>query len=104
MSEKWYRLYCDNCHYNRWTDGTDIKDLVPYKRSPIQSGIPKLDPVTKKVVEKKPITLPKQFKCPKCGYLIRPKKYARPDEVLPENEQQTDTQGSEASPGGPTVS
>lgn len=74
MAEKLYRLYCDFCGYNRWTDGTDIKDLVPYKRSPVPTGIPKYDPISKKTTTKAPINLPKQFKCPKCGRLITPRR------------------------------
>jgi hypothetical protein len=74
MSQKIYRFYCEYCHYNRWTDGTDIQDLVPFKRSPIQSAVPKLDKQTKKTVSKPFINLPKQFKCPGCGRLITAKK------------------------------
>jgi rubredoxin len=72
--KKMYRLYCEYCGYNRYTDGTDIQDLVPYKRSPIMSGIPKYNPKTKKTDEKNFINLPKQFKCPKCGKLISARK------------------------------
>ncbi len=80
-----YRLHCEYCSYNRYTDGTDIGDLVPYKRSPIQTTIPKLDPKTGKTMmygdgdDKKAsrfINLPKQFKCPGCGRLIRPRRLA----------------------------
>lgn len=78
MAEKLYRLYCDWCAYSRWTDGTDIQDLVPYKRSPVPTGIPKYDPISRKTTTKAPINLPKQFKCPKCGRLITPRKYAQP--------------------------
>ena len=75
MSTKLYRLYCELCNYNRITDGTDIGDLVEYKRSKIQANIPKIDPLDdNKVKEKEHIKLPKQFKCPKCGRLIKPKK------------------------------
>lgn len=81
MAEKLYRLYCEFCGYNRWTDGTDINDLIPYKRSSVPTGIPKYDPITKKTTTKAAINLPKQFKCPTCGRLITPKKQVV---VLPE--------------------
>ena len=82
MSTKLYRLYCELCNYNRITDGTDIGDLVEYKRSKIQRNIPKIDPLDQKVKEKDHIKLPKQYKCPKCGRLIKPKKL----DVKEENE------------------
>ena len=69
-----YRMYCDYCGYNKVTDGQDVKGLVEYKRSPIQRGIPQYDPAKKQMVTKDPIHLPKQFKCPGCGRLIRARK------------------------------
>jgi len=84
MSIRYYRLYCENCSYNRITDGTDIDDLFEYKRSKIATSIPKIDPITKKVITKDPKALPKQFRCPKCGRLITPKKI--PDPPKEENE------------------
>lgn len=101
MAEKWYRLYCDNCGYNRWTNGTNIGDLVQHKRSPIQKNIPSLDSVTNKPVAGNTFDLPRQFKCPKCGYLIKPRKYKMPQEA---NDEQNNTERSEESPGGPSVS
>jgi predicted RNA-binding Zn-ribbon protein involved in translation (DUF1610 family) len=102
MSEKLYRLYCEMCGFNRYTNGTDITDLVPYARCVVQTGIPKIDPVTKKVVTKKPIALPKQFKCPKCGRLITARKVVeKPKEVM--TDENIDS-GSETSDAGPEVS
>ncbi len=66
-----YRLYCEACSYNKYTDGTDVSDLVEYKRSPIMTSIPKFD---KKTIPAKFGKLPKQFKCPKCGRLISARK------------------------------
>jgi predicted RNA-binding Zn-ribbon protein involved in translation (DUF1610 family) len=80
MSEKLYRLYCDYCHYNRWSNGSDIQDLVQYKRSPVDTTIPKYDPKAKKIITKSPVPRAKQFKCPKCGRLITPKKYNQNEE------------------------
>lgn len=73
--QTFYRLYCDYCGYNKVTEGgQDCKGLVEYKRSPIQRGIPQYDPAKKQMVAKDPIHLPKQFKCPGCGRLIRARK------------------------------
>ena len=66
-----YRLYCEFCNYNRVTDGNDLNDLIPYKRSKIQTQIPKLDENKKTTIPGKFASLPKQYKCPKCGRLIK---------------------------------
>lgn len=66
-----YRLYCEICNYNRVTDGTDLDDLVKYSRSPVQNQIPKWNEKEKKTDPGKFQKLPKQFKCPKCGRLIK---------------------------------
>jgi ubiquitin C-terminal hydrolase len=78
MAETLYRLYCEMCSFNRYTDGTDVTDLIPYKRCDVQTSVPKLDPISKKVTTKKPISLPKQFKCPNCGRLITARKVVEP--------------------------
>lgn len=77
MSTKYYRLCCEICGYNNVTDGSNT-NLVEYKRSKIQKEIPKLDPNGK---TSKPswITLPKKYKCPKCGRLISPRRYNEPE-------------------------
>ncbi len=69
-----YRLYCEICGYSRYSDGTDVKDLVPYKRSEVPTTPPKLDPKTNKTTPSITRKLPKKFKCPKCGRLIGAKK------------------------------
>jgi len=79
MSIKFYRLYCEFCNYNRITDGTDVEDLYLSKRSKIDTAVPKIDAVTGKVVKKEPIAQTKQFRCPKCGRLITPKKIPEPN-------------------------
>ena len=101
MAEKLYRLYCDFCAYSRWTDGTDIGDLIPYKRSPIQGGIPQYDPIAKKIVSKPMKTLLKQFKCPGCGRLITPKKYAMPAPTTPEDIKNEENPNSGSQTGSP---
>lgn len=85
MPSKYYKLHCEICGHTIVTDGTNIK-LVEYKRSRIQKEIPKLDAATGKLtVHKDPatgelshstwLTLPKKYKCPKCGRLISPRKF-----------------------------
>ncbi len=82
MSIKLYQLYCDGCHWKRITDGSDVDDLVEVKRSPIPGGIPKIDPVTKKLNTPKEHKLPKRFKCPGCGRLVIPRKIDDPQAAL----------------------
>lgn len=106
MAEKLYRLYCEMCNWNRYTDGTDIQDLIEYKRCVVQTGVPKMDPVTKKITAKKPISLPKQFRCPKCGRLVTVRKVIEPPPVATEEEIKDENinSGSQESNGGPEVS
>ncbi len=95
MATKYYRLVCEICGYNRVTDGSNIK-LVEYKRSKIQKEIPKLDPVTGKTSPATWITLPKKYKCPKCGRLISPRVYKEPEienQTKDTNEQNFNTGG-----------
>jgi len=73
MASKYYKLHCEICGHTIVTDGTNIK-LVEYKRSRVQKEIPKLDPSTNKLVEGSWLSLPKKYKCPKCGRLISPRK------------------------------
>lgn len=100
MSLKHYQLYCDCCHYKRITDGTDIQDLVPVKTSPIQQGIPYIDPLTKKTVTSpyKPQKL--RFKCPKCGKVIMARQITFVEDV----NEADNTIGRETSPEGFTLS
>lgn len=74
MAVKYYKLYCEICGYNMVTDGSNTR-LIEYKRSKIQKEIPKLDPSTGKTVEGTWLTLPKKYKCPKCGRLLSPRKF-----------------------------
>lgn len=60
---KTYRLYCEICNYSTITDGIDIK-LVEYKRSSVQKSLSEPGEF---------LTLPKKFKCPKCGRLLTSK-------------------------------
>ena len=78
MAARYYRLVCEICGYTLVTDGTNV-NLVEYKRSKIQKELPKLDPATKKLAPATWITLPKKYKCPKCGRLISPRKYEEPE-------------------------
>jgi rubredoxin len=78
MAVKYYKLYCEMCGYNLITDGSNIT-LTEYKRSKIQKELPKLDPSTNKLAPATWITLPKKYKCPKCGRLIAPRPFKEPN-------------------------
>lgn len=69
--KKVFVLHCNNCNFKRFTDGTDLDDLVPVKRSSIPRSIPKIDSVTKKAVVAPDLKRQKYYKCPKCGYMVR---------------------------------
>lgn len=69
-----YQFFCSNCGYKRLTDGTDIQDLIPVKLSPVSTGAPFVDPLTKKIAVTPNKNQKKMFKCPKCGYSIFAKK------------------------------
>jgi predicted RNA-binding Zn-ribbon protein involved in translation (DUF1610 family) len=79
---KTYRLYCEICNWKKITDGSDVRGLTEVKKSKIQRGIPRIDPKTKKVVEPEWKTMPKQFKCPKCGRPVKIRRIANPQEAL----------------------
>lgn len=97
MSVKFYRLYCESCNFNRITDGTDIDDLYEYTRNKIPTALPKLDPITKKIVTKDPKALPKQFRCPNCGRPITPKRIKEPKKIEDEQNQDNDGGSEEGS-------
>jgi len=78
MASKYYRLHCEICGYNTITDGTNM-NLVEYKRSKVQKEIPRLDPATNKTIPSTWLTLPKKYKCPKCGRLISARKFKEPE-------------------------
>lgn len=69
-----YQFFCDKCSYKRLTTGTDIKDLIQVKTSDIPRGKPYIDKESKKVIVPPAIKRMKQFKCPNCGFTIKPKK------------------------------
>lgn len=103
----YYRLNCEICGFNLYSEDTNIK-LVEYKRSKIQGEIPKLDPETGKIsgVPKlnsetseltypKMISLPKKYKCPKCGRLLSSRKMKEtPIETKNDNEQDINKRGA----------
>ena len=74
MSVKSYLLYFQYCGFKKLTDGTDAKDLIEVKTSPMMMTIPKLDPLTGKTIPAQFKNQKKRFKCPKCGRLVFPKK------------------------------
>ena len=80
MGIKTYLLYCEICGYKRITDGSDATDLVEIKTSPLITGAPKLDPITKKMFVSKTKPQRKRFKCPKCGRVVFPRQI---NKILP---------------------
>ena len=78
MAIKYYKLHCEICGYTNITDGSDCK-LVECKRSKIQKDIPKCDSSTGEASKSTFISLPKKYKCPKCGRLVSPRKIQEPE-------------------------
>lgn len=73
----YYRFHCEICGYNLVTNGENF-NLIEYNRAKIQKEIPKLDPNTSEFIKSTWITLPKKYKCPKCGRLVSPRPYKEP--------------------------
>ena len=67
MSVKLYLLRCGTCDYKRWSDGSDLSDLVMVTTCRDCGGA-------------------KKFKCPGCGRLISAKKFQRPADASPAEE------------------
>jgi len=115
MAIKQYQLYCDQCHYKRTTDGSDLQDLYLIPSSPIQKEMPKLDPQAKSslivnrlhqpaisMTEIKAATFinqKKKFKCPKCGFAIRAKQLK-----IEVKDEANRTDGRETGSEGQTIS
>jgi len=66
-----YVLHCSKCNYKRFSNGSDISDLLQIKQSNIPRNTPKLDIVNKKIVTAPDKKRAKMFKCPKCGFTIK---------------------------------
>jgi hypothetical protein len=75
-----YQLFCDHCHWRKITEGTDIQELVKLKISPVAKGIPHADPVTGDIITPNPMKSKNKYKCPKCGFVVTPKKITNPQE------------------------
>lgn len=69
---KLYVLHCNKCNYKRFSNGKDVKDLLPLKLSDIPRNIPKLDMIKKKAVMAPDKKRLKMFKCPQCGFTVKP--------------------------------
>ncbi len=98
MAERWYRLYCECCNYNRITKGDDIGDMQEVTVSSIPGGAPKLDLKTGKGVAqpwKKPL---RRWKCPGCGRLLFPKAVPPPMALPPEEPKKDDKPSNEPLP------
>jgi rubredoxin len=83
MSEKLYQLFCDHCSFKKITNGINLK-LIEHKTAAVQFTIPDLDPETELRKEIKFKELPKRFKCPQCGYIIKPKVIENPQYKIDE--------------------
>lgn len=99
MSIKQYQFFCTNCCYKKFVPGNEIAEFVQVKQSDIERGIPVLDQESKTVSKPPPIKRKKVFKCPKCGFVIRPKELKED-----KNESTNRTNGSETSSEGPPIS
>ncbi len=88
MPTKLYQLYCEICNWKRITDGSDVTDMTELKISSIPGGSPKLDPITKKVIEPKSKKPRKRFKCPKCGRAVIPRQINDPQTKMNEKNEE----------------
>lgn len=73
-----YQIYCQSCHYKKLINDENIKELDVKKSVDFQSGIPKLDPLTRKIEVPPPKKGKSKVKCPKCHRLIFITKYHDP--------------------------
>lgn len=68
---KVYLLYCEPCGYTKKTESLDKEGLVEVKTTKIQKRVDKLK--DNKKITGTFQTMPRKFKCPKCGRLITAK-------------------------------
>lgn len=65
-NKRWI-VYCEPCGYKQIvTEDLDV-DLNEIPLADIPGGAPRLNLVTKKIVERKSVSRNKTYKCPKCG-------------------------------------
>ncbi len=57
------QIHCSNCQYKRFTDGTNLQDLVV-----VQKADP---PMRANGTNKETFNRGKFFKCPQCGYTMK---------------------------------
>jgi rubredoxin len=84
MNKKLYQLFCNHCAFRLITDGSNI-DLAEHKTAAIQITIPDIDPETGIKKEIKFRELPRRFKCPKCGFIIKSKEIENPQQKIEED-------------------
>jgi len=104
MSIKTYLLYCEICGYKRITDGSDATDLVEIKTSPLFTGAPKIDAITKKIMAPKAKPQRKRFKCPKCGRVVFPRQINKNLPVLENLNEENNSIGNQGSDEGQSLS
>lgn len=66
IQNKKLQLFCEQCHWKRISDGSDLGDLYEYPLSNVPGGAPKLD-ANYKTVLSKDIKQKRKFRCPQCG-------------------------------------
>lgn len=72
-----YVLCCNKCYYKRYTNGTDLSDLIEVKTLDLQRHLPIYDQKIKKTIVQTTKKRPKIFRCPKCGFSIKAFKVVR---------------------------
>lgn len=92
MTIKQYQFLCNNCHFKKIIGGNQIGMFVQVKQSDINRGSPKLEPETNSINVPPPIKRKKVFKCPNCGFVIRP------TEVKEKSNETDRIDGSQTSP------
>lgn len=98
MSIKQYQFFCTNCSFKKFVPGSQIAEFIQIKQSDVERGTPFLDQELKTVSKPPPIKRKKVFKCPKCGFAIRPKELKED-----KNESTNRINGSETGPEGSSI-
>ena len=74
MNDRWYKLYCDSCGWKKDVQEDFFPQMKEAKFQPLQGRIPKWDEEKRKTVTFPSVPRTRQFKCPKCGRLVRPRR------------------------------
>lgn len=101
MNNKQYVFFCTHCNFKKIVESQEATDFIQVKLHDIERGSPFIDPNTKKVVTPQPIKRRKTFKCPDCGYLIKPTELKSLEKKADEQTNWVD--GREASSSRPPI-